>query len=253
MARSGTASLKPRLKTMERRAVWSLDLISALLHEMRQPLAVLSLETQLALLEPRTQQEYRATLEACSREVERLSSLVHRLGEMARARRSKNFNRGFSLLEAVRGAVETFHPVAEAKRVRIVLDAGSDAEIAVPGDELRQVVHYLLKLALERCPEASKLGLAIKVSPTDALLRVIDRGSALSAEQVRVFLDPLARDLTCGGAGFADGRLEWCLAKRRAEAWGGTFRVENGPEGCTVSLRLPRWTPAAFRASSSKV
>lgn len=230
-----------RLRRAEESRDWCLRLISKLIHEMSQPLTILAGEMQLALQQEITEAQYRAVLEAGLQQVERLHHLVRRLREIARVERSFEPSSGASLREAISGAVETFRPVAESKRVKITVEFESDPELAISAERLKQVVHQLLSLAVERSPEGAEVRLAVSLSPTVASLAVSDQGAALSAEDMVLLLDPLLPNPN-RYVDFVQNRLEWCLAKRTAEVWWGAFSLTSGAgQGCSATLTLPRF------------
>jgi len=236
-----------RLRRAEESRDWCLKLISKFIHEMSQPLTTLYGELQLALQEDDPEAQYRAVLEASVQQVERLHYLVRRLREIAQAERSVELSSGASMLEAVSGAVETFRRVAESKRVKISVVAENDSEVAISADRLRQMVHQLLNLAVERSPEGAEVRLAVSLSPTVALLAVSDQGAALSSEDVALLLDPLVQNRN-PPTDFVENNLGWCLVRRTAEAWWGAFSLGSGSgQGCTATLTLPRRTPAGDR------
>jgi two-component system sensor histidine kinase QseC len=246
-------SLAHRLERAEESREWCLKFISRLIHDMSQPLTVLYGEIHLALTAPSRESEYRAVLEASAQQVDALTRLVNRLRELAHVEKRGSLDRGTSLLAPVQGAIETFHRVAESKHVKIALAAEGDSEVAIPADRLKEAVHQLLNLAVERTPEGGSISLQISVSPTIASLRVDDQGPALPPEELALLLDPLTPSPN-RRVKLADTRLEWCLAKRMAEVWWGTFEVESKRgQGCQATLTLPRWVPGFPGGGGGKV
>jgi signal transduction histidine kinase len=232
-----------RLRRAEESRDWCLRLISKLIHEMSQPLTTLAGEMQLALQDDTAAEaQYRAVLETCLPQVERLHHLVRRLREFAQVERSVEPGSGASLLGAISGAIETFRPLAESKRVKITARVESDPVVAISAERLRQVVHHMLSLAVERSPAGAEVRLAVSLRPTTASLAVSDQGAALRAEDMTLLLDPLLPNPN-QHVDFVENGLEWCLARRTAEVWWGTFNLasETG-QGCLATLTLPRWS-----------
>jgi len=234
--------LRLRLQRVEDSRDWCLKLISKLIHEMSQPLTILYGEMHLALRNHPTEASLRAVVESSVQQVDRLSRLVRRLREMAQVERPMALAGGASLVDEVREAVETYRPVADLKQATIVVEEQGDGEVAIAAAHLRQTVHELVKVAVQRSPRGGSVFLSLSAPEEHvALLRVVDQGPALSSEEVALLLDPLMRS-PARRTDFVDSSLEWCLAKRTAEAWWGSFNLESGPErGCTASLVLPVW------------
>jgi len=235
------ADLERRLARAEESRTWLLRLISELIHEASQPLTVLYGELQLALESGPDEDEHRALLQASTKQVDLLIRLVQRARELARAEKSIELSRGTSILETVRAAMETLQSVAESKQVKLVLQTNTDAAVAIPADRLEHVVDLLVNLALERSSDGAAVFLTTTRTAAAVSLCVADQGAGLSPEQVALLLDPLAHNRE-RRASFVECDLGWCLTKRIAEAWGGSFRMESGLEGgCSATLTLPLW------------
>ena len=244
-AETRTVSFEHRAQRAEESRAWCLKLLSALLHEMSQPLTVLAGEIQLLLLDQHPETEYREVLQQCAAQTDRLSLLLALLRELAEAERLPEFAEGVSVKEALRESVELLRPLAESKGVKLSLDVSSDKEVTGDAERLRKVLFQTLKSAVDRSPEGGQVRVVLLSSPHNAICRVTDMGSMPDAEAVARLLDPLR---TAGRLPLLDSRLEWCLAKRMAEACGGSFTVDGNAQHCRVSITLPLCTPDSRRA-----
>jgi signal transduction histidine kinase len=249
LAESETAWLERRLLRAEESRTWCLRLVSVLIHEISQPLTVLAGEIQLALRDHHPEAEYREVLEGCAIQTEHLSQLVERLRDLAWAEQGAEVTGEVRMLEVARQSIQSIRPLAGPKQITFALEAEGDPEVAAPPGNLKRVLHEVLKSAVERSPRDREVRITVEASPPVVTCRVIDHGSALSPEDVARLLDPFTRDPGRQPVRFVDRSLEWCLAKRMTEAWGGSFGVESGPKGCSVSFTVPVWTPGAPRAS----
>ena len=249
------SAVERRLRRAEESRAWCLKLISKLIHEMSQPLTILAGEMQLALQDGRTEAQYRAVLDTCLQQVSRLHHLVRRVREIAQAERPVEPSSGASFPEAISEAVETFRPLAESKQVKIAAQVEGNPQVAISPERLKQVVHQLLSLAVERSPAGTEVRLALSLSPTLASLAVSDQGAALSGEDIALLLDPLLPNPN-HYVDFMQNRLEWCLAKRTAEACWGAFSLRSGAgQGCSATLTLPRFETrnSKFENRNSKI
>ena len=225
----------------EESRVWCLRLISELIHEMSQPLTVLYGELHLALEACPAGDRHQPLLESSAKQVALLFRLVQRFREMAQAEKLIELRHGTRMLEVVRAIMESLQPVAESKEIRLVLQANADAEVAISADRLEQMVHLLLSFALERSSNGTVVSVATRLTPAAASLCVIDQGPPLSAKQIALLIDPFSCDQD-RQVRFVDRSLEWCLAKRIAEVWGGSLDLENGLQrGCSATLTVPCW------------
>jgi len=242
---AATVSFERRTQRAEEARDWCLKLLSVLLHEMSQPLTVLAGEIQLLLLDHHPETEYREVLQQCAAETDRLSLLLSLLRELAEAERLPESDEGASVKDALRESVELLRPLAESKRVTFALEVPSDDQVTVTAERLRRLLFQTLKSAVDRSPNGAQVCVVLASSPHDSMCRVTDLGSMPGAEDLARLLDPLT---TAGRLSLLDSRLEWCLAKRMAEACGGTFTVEGSAEHCRVSVTLPLCTPESRRA-----
>jgi signal transduction histidine kinase len=238
--KAASSPLERRLRRAEESRDWCLRLLSVLTHEMSQPLTVLSGEAELALAAAHTESAYREALQGCATQAERLGRLVERVRELARAEGPAEVTKPASIREAVRQSVELIRPLADTKQVTFVVEAESDLQVAAPHQNLRKAIGQVLEFLVDRSPQCGEVRVNLTASPPSAVCRVIDPGLALPPEELALLLDPLTRDSE-RRLRFTDIRLEWCLAKRMIQAWGGAFGVESGPEGCSVSLSVPLW------------
>jgi signal transduction histidine kinase len=142
------------------------------------------------------------------------------------------------LTELADEAMETLRPLAETRRIALLLEA--DRRVTVDGDgpQLARVIRNLLENAIRHAPDGSVVLVQIAEQPTSATLRVVDQGDGFPPDfRDRAFepftrADP-ARDLRTGTAG-----LGLSIARGIVAAHGGTIGVADGPGGI-VEVALP--------------
>jgi len=240
-----TVSFERRTQRAEESRDWGLKLLSVLLHEMSQPLTVLAGEIHLLLLDHHPETEYREVLQQCAAQTDRLSLLLSLLRELAEAERLPESAERSSVKDALCESVELLRPLAECKGVKFTLEVQSDDQVTVTAERLRKLLFQTLTSAVDRSPSGGQVRVVLVSSPHDSICRVTDLGSIPGPEDVARLLDPLT---TTGRLPLLDLRLEWCLAKRMAEACGGSFTVEGGAEHCRVTVTLPLCTPESRQA-----
>ncbi|MEM1335068.1 MAG: HAMP domain-containing sensor histidine kinase [Actinomycetota bacterium] len=215
-------------------------MLSSISHDLRTPLAALraSVEAIRDGVAPDPDQY----LVGMERQVRALSSLVDDLQlhsrlvsgtlELRRAR--------LDLTELADEAMETLRPLAEPRRVKLLLESASRVIIDADGSQLARVVRNLLDNAIRHAPDDSVV--LVQVEQLDggrsAKLRVIDEGAGFPAEfRARAF-EPFtradeARDVRTGTAG-----LGLSIAKGIVTAHRGTVALGEGPGG-VVEIELP--------------
>ena len=151
-----------------------------------------------------------------------------------------------------RGSVGAVRPRAEAKGIRVSLEA-DEAMPVVDMDVTRisQVVNNLLENAIIHTPEGGSVAVTAEVAG-DGMIRVTvaDTGRGIPPEDLeRVFdrffrADP-SRARATGGVG-----LGLTIAKQLVESHGGSIRVDNvAPSGARFILEIPMARPNNLAAS----
>ena len=229
---------------LEQALVRERQLTSDASHELRTPVTTLVAETQWALGQPRSADEYRRSLEVCARQSVRMKGLVESLLTLARLEAGT--------LPPARGPVAlrplTDETVAELEP----LAAHHRVSVAVEGEATAWADHVQLRILL-----ANLLSNAIRYNLPDGtvrvtlagrngrtLLRVGDTGPGMDPELAsRVFerfwrADP-ARSARDGGIG-----LGLAITKAIVDAHGGTIVCESARgQGTTFIVELPSSEP----------
>jgi len=217
-------------------------------HELRTPLATLSTETQWALSRERRAEEYRHSLEVCSRAAGRMKSVVERLLVLARAEASVT-DRAFDvrLDELVSDAVADLKPLA--RPAGLTIDVQTRYAV-VRGDveRLTEAVTNVLSNAIRYNVERGRIDVRLEVEGTEATLRVADTGIGIGPVDLSRVFEPFfradpARSRDVGGAG-----LGLAVARAIVERHGGRIRCgsELG-QGTEVTITLPLAGSAAAR------
>ncbi len=210
-------------------------------HELRTPLAVVRSQADLALLRPRTAEEYREALEHCRRAAVRMSAIVEGLLVLARADAGRlEQRRGpVALDRVVADAVGLIEPLARDRGVTIETEL---VPCVVHGDAeaLARIAGTLLDNAVRYNRPGGRAHVAVRQDNGEVVLSVADTGVGIPAEaRPHVFdrfyrVDP-ARSRASGGTG-----LGLAICKSMAEAHGGRVEVESEVAvGSTFRVRLP--------------
>jgi two-component system sensor histidine kinase BaeS len=224
-----------RLDTVEKERSLMLSAIS---HDLRTPLA--ALRAAVEAIRDGVAPDPDMYLIGMERQVRALSSLVDDLQLHSRIV-SGTFElhcTRLDLTELADEAMETLRPLAEQRRVKLLLEADHRVILDADGSQLARVVRNLLDNAIRHAPPDSVVLVQIGQSDASATLRVIDEGSGFPPEFRDRAFEPFtradeARDLATGTAG-----LGLSIAKGIVDAHRGTVGVGDGPGGI-VEIRLP--------------
>jgi two-component system OmpR family sensor kinase len=211
-------------------------------HELRTPLSVLQGETELVLSEPRSEEEYRRTLDIIDGELKKLTRIVEGLftlsmadaGQLRLARQPLYLN---EVLEEAYGLVASR---AQAKNIAIELDLTE--EVPYSGDEafLRQLFLIFLENAIKYSPPRTSVRVSLSTEDGVVRARFKDEGIGISQEhQTRIF-ERFYRVVQFGAGEAQSGGLGLAIAQAIARAQGGWIDCESTPGvGSTFTVTLP--------------
>jgi two-component system OmpR family sensor kinase len=201
-------------------------------HELRTPLAALSLQLQglrRATDEPAREQ----AIGRLSEGVARATRLIEQLLSMARHEGGEGPQAlvATDLVQAVREAVSQVLPAANAKRIEIALDGPESATVLGQADALVLLARNLLDNAVKYTPDEGAVRIDIRAAGPGApvTLTVDDTGPGIRpGERERVF----DRFYRAGNAGGAEGSgLGLALVRTLAGRHGATVALDDAPGG----------------------
>jgi PAS domain S-box-containing protein len=226
-------ALSVRTRRAERLA--SLGTMAAgLAHEIRNPLNAAHL--QLTLLKRRLAKVGDAAAgateaaELAAGEMKRLATLVEEFLQFARP---QPLRIGVANLRSTAETVVTLlAPVAEAAGVELVLEPGPSVALEIDEEKIKQVLHNLVRNAIEAARDAGTVHVRIGDAPDEAVLEVEDSGPGIQPPDAPIF-EPFYTSKSEGtGLGLA-------IVLRIATDHGGRIDVESRPGKTRFILRLP--------------
>jgi heavy metal sensor kinase len=210
-------------------------------HELRTPLAVLRGETEVALSQQRSTDEYKASLALIKDEAERLSRIVEDLFILAQQPldRPTIAKMPVKLDRIVEECGRAAQVLAAQKNLKLTIAA--KAPLSVQGDDelLQRMILNLLDNAVKYTPAGGAVSIELTASSGEALIRVRDNGIGIPAKDQafvfnRFYRVDKARSRAMGGAG-----LGLSIVRRIAEAHGGSVSLESGASGSIFTVELP--------------
>lgn len=215
-------------------------------HELRTPLAVMISEAQTTLARPRTEGEYRETVEACLTTAQQMRKLTESLLELARYDSGQeNIHRTpFDLADLTGDATGLLKPLAAERQVRVETDLTA-APTAGDADRIRQVIINLISNAIYYNKPEGRVRVSSRHTTGEAIVVVEDNGMGIAAEDLpnifkRFYRADKARSRASGNSG-----LGLAICKAIVDAHGGQITVTSKPgEGTTFTLTLPAPTNA---------
>lgn len=210
---------------------------AAAAHELRNPLAALSIE--LELLAESVESKERASVLAAHRRVLALSGLVERL--LISALPTENLSRGFETVSLEEVILEELQSLPEPLRRATEFAPGPEGLVRGDSQLLRSLVHNALENAHKH-----GLGAGVKLRLCEAdrqvIMEVADSGPGIPQEYLEQVFSPFFRVPGTESAGHG---LGLALIGHVAQAHGGAARFVDSEAGATLIVTLPAWTPSA--------
>ncbi|WP_070398453.1 heavy metal sensor histidine kinase [Hydrogenophaga sp. PML113] len=164
-----------------------------LAHELRTPLSNLLTNAQVTLAVPRGSDEYRASLEIISEELQRLGKTVSDMLYLAKTENVATLPsvEDVDLAAEARSLIDFYEAVAEEKGVRF----GLSGEERVRGDRLmiRRAIGNLLSNAVRHAPVGDTVELRIDANEHWVWLQVSNAAEPLTVEQRQAMFDRFFR------------------------------------------------------------
>ncbi|HTI73259.1 MAG TPA: ATP-binding protein [Candidatus Limnocylindria bacterium] len=210
-------------------------------HELRTPLAVIIAEAQSTLARPRSESEYRETIETCLDAAQEMRRLTESLLQLARldAAEETLVTIPLPLGELVRDCVDMIQPLAVAQGLDITAEI-SDVTVEADRLRLRQVIINILGNALHYNKPQGSIQVSLMVDEGKARLSVRDTGQGISAEDLphifeRFYRGDKARSNQEGRSG-----LGLAISKAIITAHQGTIEATSElGVGTEIIVRLP--------------
>jgi len=209
-------------------------------HELRTPLTVILSESQGALRQARTAEEYQATLETIKQSALRMKLISDALLELAQGDAGRPVAQDrCDLADLADETVALLGRLAKEHGATLVSHLENVPVVGDPG-RLSRVILNLVMNAMVHNPAGVKVEITTTVADGWAVLRVVDNGQGIDPENLnKIFerfhrADP-SRSRHTGGAG-----LGLAIVKQTIEAHRGTIEVASElGKGTAFTVRLP--------------
>ena len=226
-------------EALRRADVMKTALLRAVSHDLRTPLMAIStsagaLARRDLSLDDADRAELLSTVLTASVQ---LDHLVDNLLDLSRLQAgAAQPDRGLVELEEL--VIAALGEVGDdADRVEVTFGEGSPTVLVDP-HQIQRVLVNLIENALKYSPADEQIRVQVSATPSEAVVRVIDHGPGVPAEERERIFEPFQRGSR--GANTPGAGLGLAIARGFAEANGGRLTVESrSGQGATFVLALP--------------
>ncbi|HTK09498.1 MAG TPA: ATP-binding protein [Ktedonobacteraceae bacterium] len=250
-------TLNAMLTTIEESFTRERRFVADASHELRTPVAAIGSMADVALLQPRSPDQYIQTLDQINTEVERLGLLLTDLLALARSDEGQAHLQceSLSLDSLARTVLTTIKPLGTTHD--LTLEIKVDATITLFADEARLVQMFmnLLENAIRYTPSGGTITITLDKDQQYARIQIQDTGQGIEATHLPHIFErfyrahpahPLSPEK--GGSGLGLSIVDWIV---RAHA--GTITVKSEPgKGTLFTIRLPIDGPSPDKTGSPK-
>ncbi|MGC3961161.1 MAG: ATP-binding protein [Verrucomicrobiota bacterium] len=210
-------------------------------HELRTPLAVLISEAQTTLARPRSETEYRETIETCLATAQQMRKLTEALLELAR------YDSGIEsmtcapvdLAGIAADVAKLVRPLATERQLEIITELASAPTLGA-ADRLSQVITNLLSNAIEYSKPGGKIRVTTRVQDKEVFLTVQDEGAGIGPDDLPHIFKRFHRADKSRSRANGHSGLGLSICQSIVEAHGGEIAVASQlGEGSTFTICLP--------------
>jgi heavy metal sensor kinase len=235
-------TLNAMLGRLERGVEEKHRLIADASHELRTPLTVMRTELDVALRDDALPAGDREILESLREEVDRLSRTADNLLTLAQVDegRLELLTRPVRLDDAIDAATRPLRPLADAKRLRLEVDADGQEARADP-QRLHQVLTNFIDNAIKHAPPGSEVRVTAWSGGDEVGFTVADEGPGIPEDARQHVFDRFFRVDRARGRESGGGGLGLAICREVARAHGGRVWVDSVEgRGSAFSMALPR-------------
>lgn len=211
-------------------------------HQLRTPLTVILGQIDVAERRDRTVEEYRSVLESIRPQAESLHRMTESLLFLARSDSTASLPhlQSLDLADWLKHHFDLSRFGPRSNEVQLAFDGVGPFLIEAQSPLLAVLVGNLVENALKYSREGSGVSVRLLRDAASVVLVVEDYGFGISAQDLPHVFDPYFRSSKVREHGLAGFGLGLSIAKRIAEAFSATLRIESRlGEGTHVDVRFP--------------
>lgn len=154
-------------------------------HELKTPIATLKSGVELTLSKDRQKVEYKKTLSETLIDVDRISSLLQNILDLAwiRAEKSTTNNKSFNLSEVVSELKEIANKLSFQKQIKIISDIEPKIEIIGDEGKIAKAILNVIDNAIKYTPKGGIVSISLQKNIKKAIVKIKDNGIGIPRKE----------------------------------------------------------------------
>ena len=217
---------------------------SAIVHDLKNPLAIISMASEIACGENATAEMRKTSRGRLEKQVERITYLVNDILDFTKGATGDVALVPVDYAGYVQSLAQELHPELDLRKVTIEFETPPPAvKVPINPRRLSRVFHNLIGNAVDAMPSGGKVVLRFVANDAEVMTEIRDSGAGISPEILDKLFDPFVTYGKVKGTG-----LGLSICRRIVEEHGGKITARNHPKGgASFQFSLPR--RAAGRSS----
>ncbi len=224
--------IREQLCMLEELSALKDDLVSLLVHDLRNPLAAAMMVAETMRLHGVAPDDTAAIVRACRR-MESLVDQILTVRQLEEGGAEARLEEG-AVLPIAAAAMETLSATAEARGVAVKLSGDRELRARIDGDLVRRALENLLGNALRHAPRDTSVDVAIANEGGRLRVSVADRGPGVPTNFSERVFEKFGTVGACRAGGRMGFGLGLYLVRLVAGVHGGHAKVENRPGGGAI-------------------
>ncbi len=229
-------SINVLTKRIETHLKYQKELFIGTAHELKTPLAVMKLKSEVTIRKPREPEKYIETLKVHIDEIDKMNKMISSILDMGRQEGAK-FEKTVELdiVDFLKLKTNDYKLIANKKNINLIFSSNSEKFITnIQPTLLTQIIQNFVQNAIKFTAEHKKILITATTIEDSIKIEVLDEGIGCN-DDIDLFA-PFQREGKESGAG-----LGLFLAKNAADALGATISLQNRQDnivGTIATLQL---------------
>jgi two-component system OmpR family sensor kinase len=219
-------SINNLTKRVENYLKYKKELFIGTAHELKTPLAVMKLKSEITLRRKREIEKYEETLKIHISEIDKMNKMISSILDMGR-QESAQFEKPIELniIHFLKLKAKDYKLLATQKNINIIFESNADSFITVIQPTLfTQIIQNFVQNAIKFTPQQNKIIMKTTATKLSIKIEIIDEG--IGCDDTIEFFAPFQRKGQESGVG-----LGLFLAKSAADTLGAVISLKNRKDG----------------------